>query len=332
MEPKRYSFLAPLALELRRTLVVKALYFFSPLNYREVCGVVGKTLEAGSIRPMAARDFLKYLNITGVLSGDADRFQQQIRGLLDRLVTTEVLIKLGPTSDPLLGAAYYFMKEMTNRQALGALWLAPALGPDHLYAEYSKVTVHLTGINEKGDVTAGTGLLVAPTFILTCAHVVNDMDINETQKVQGQSCRIVRSLPHSKIDVAVIQVDRPFQILPDLHFREPIVSEVVYILGFPKMRCTQVASLLMQRGEVTSPVVRALDWTDVFLFSAAARPGNSGGPIVSEDGAVLGIVTRDLLAVETDPPVLPFYAGVPTSCILTAISHIAPELSLPTDF
>jgi hypothetical protein len=155
------------------------------------------------------------------------------------------------------------------------------------------------------------------------------MDIDETQKIQGQPCGIVRALPHSKIDAAVIQVDRPFQILPDLHFREPIVSEVAYILGFPKIRCTQVASLLMQRGEVTSPVVPALDWTDVFLFSAVARPGNSGGTIVAEDGAVLGIVTRHLLAVETDPPVLPFYAGVPTSCILTAISDIAPEYRRP---
>jgi hypothetical protein len=102
MEPERYSFLAPFALELRRALVLKAFYFFSPLNYREVCGAVGKTPEAGSIRPMAARDFMKYLDITGVLAGDADRFRQRIRGLLDRSATTEVLIKLGPTTDPLL--------------------------------------------------------------------------------------------------------------------------------------------------------------------------------------------------------------------------------------
>ena len=53
-----------------------ALLLFSPLNYREVCGAVGKTPEAGSIRPMAARDFMKYLDITGVLAGDADRFRQ----------------------------------------------------------------------------------------------------------------------------------------------------------------------------------------------------------------------------------------------------------------
>jgi hypothetical protein len=72
------------------------------IRFWEVCGAVGKTPEAGSIRPMAARDFMKYLDITGVLAGDADRFRQRIRGLLDRLTTTEVLIKLGPTTDPLL--------------------------------------------------------------------------------------------------------------------------------------------------------------------------------------------------------------------------------------
>ena len=47
---------------------------------------------------MAAHDFVKYINITGVLR-DADRFQQRIRSLLDRLVAADILAKMGHNGD-----------------------------------------------------------------------------------------------------------------------------------------------------------------------------------------------------------------------------------------
>lgn len=55
----------------------------------------------------------------------------------------------------------------------------------------------------------------------------------------------------------------------------------------------------MQGGEVSVEHVTSFYGEELFLFSAIARPGNSGGPILSEDGHVVGIVTKELS--ENDP-------------------------------
>lgn len=86
----------------------------------------------------------------------------------------------------------------------------------------------------------------------------------------------------------------------------------------------------MQKGEVISPLVTTLDWMDVFLFSAIARPGNSGGPIVAENGMILGLVARDL-GPAVEPSVMPFFAGVPSSRIRQAVSEMVPDLTLPIE-
>ncbi len=83
------------------------------------------------------------------------------------------------------------------------------------------------------------------------------------------------------------------------------------------------ADLIVQRGEVVNPSISGMHGQTLFLYSAIARPGNSGGPIVASDGRVLGLVTQELL----DPgrPQWPFFAGVPAG----EVSRAAQELGFP---
>jgi S1-C subfamily serine protease len=68
---------------------------------------------------------------------------------------------------------------------------------------------------------------------------------------------------------------------------------------------------------------------EVFLYSAVARPGNSGGPIVASSGHVVGIVTQQLEDQQYKSDVAPFHAGIDTLTILNAVKELAPSLSLP---
>jgi hypothetical protein len=43
----------------------------------------------------------------------------------------------------------------------------------------------------------------------------------------------------------------------------------------------------------------------MFLYSAIARPGNSGGPIIAHDGRVIGIVVQDSMATSSTDPTSP---------------------------
>jgi len=113
------------------------------------------------------------------------------------------------------------------------------------------------------------------------------------------------------------------------------------------------SAITVQRGEVVNPSTPAMPSRDpMFLYSAIARPGNSGGRIVAGDGRVIGLVVEDSSPTtkagaaggEPSPPQSPwdriedldarvseleertrapaFYRGIPTSEIVRAIGDL----------
>ena len=75
--------------------------------------------------------------------------------------------------------------------------------------------------------------------------------------------------------------------------RTPVVAQTVYTLGYPRLPGLRDASVTMQQGAVTNESVTSLAGERLFLYSAISRPGNSGGPVMSEDGYLVGISIVD---------------------------------------
>jgi S1-C subfamily serine protease len=67
---------------------------------------------------------------------------------------------------------------------------------------------------------------------------------------------------------------------------------------------------------------------EVFLYSAVARPGNSGGPVISSRGHVVGIVSEQLSEQQSTSD-QPFYAGVSSAEILRALGELDPGIQFP---
>jgi len=65
-----------------------------------------------------------------------------------------------------------------------------ALGEDFLFHLVAPAIVHITDINDDGDICAGTDVVFDQHHILTCAHVVNDMTVDQQQSFQGVECSI----------------------------------------------------------------------------------------------------------------------------------------------
>lgn len=329
----RYQKLEPLTINQRIYIAIAALRFFSPMSYKKNSEIIGTKVEEGMTRPFSGMDFIKFLKDPSQfpqnLLHEPDRHLQRIDELLRSLAHAGLLTDLGVGRSPLLGNHYYALYEATKIEKTGALMLARALGPAFLHWAYQPGTYQITGVTTDGDQHAGTGIAIAPRWLMTCAHVVQDMKVNEKQSQSGREFTIVRQIPHQKVDVALIEVDRDLHIVQGLNFRDPHITERVYTFGYPRVPLSINPTLVIQGGEISAEQVTSFFNEELFLFSAIARPGNSGGPILSEYGHVVGIVTKELS--EDDPLKQPFHAGISASTLDLAIKELDCGVNLPIE-
>jgi S1-C subfamily serine protease/pSer/pThr/pTyr-binding forkhead associated (FHA) protein len=149
-------------------------------------------------------------------------------------------------------------------------------------------------------------------YILTNAHVILKKDAKETLSLgpdlvldsevkievvfSGTERRISAKLKDWESkggeDLALLKID-PFPDMPRLgginpKRDRPVLSTPVYLLGFP------LGTRALQQGKTVIAstfrgiVSRHVD--DFMQVDAAVHPGNSGGPVINEQGHVIGVV------------------------------------------
>jgi len=312
-----------------------AVEFFSARRNSESLNAIGKNPTSGSLTTLNGTDFMKYLEVAK-FHDNAWSHVMNIQRILDSLVRVGLLIDVGQGTSPIMGRYYWHLGTITTSQARGDLWLSEALGAELVIPSYASVTVPLTGTASDGEVRIGTGLVVDSHHVLTCAHVVRDMTLDEKIErstvmppiiwglVPFGEMRIVAWHVHDTVDVAILEVaGRGFLTLGGLTLRDAGWADRVTLFGYPPVPMNPNADLIVQRGEVVNPSIAGMHGQTLFLYSAIARPGNSGGPIVASDGRVPGLVTQELL--NQGRPQWPFFAGVPAG----EVSRAAQELGFP---
>lgn len=140
----------------------------------------------------------------------------------------------------------------------------------------------------KGSGKQGTGFFVSDQgHVLTNQHVIKDCTEYTVAKVgaPGVSAQLVAS--DATNDLAVLSTDHTDVVVPALGLR-PRVGESVYVYGFP------LGSMLATTGNFTVGNVTASagqnDDTRHLQISAPIQPGNSGGPLIDQYGAVVGVI------------------------------------------
>lgn len=281
--------------------------------------------------PFTLLDFALYLEAREIFPKKPNHFRvQQIVG---RLASEGVLVQAGYFGDvpALFGERYLCFRGMFGTHLRGNLWLAPVLGPELLYTEAGPGVVHITGTRD-GQAVGGSGVVVHANYIATCRHVVETVVLDREQHFQGRK-HVVEPTSvhiHATEDIALIRVDGEVKPLHGAVFRKPIVGQEVYTMGYPRLPNTQDATLTMQGGAVTNERVKSLGGEALFLYSAISRPGNSGGPVFSADGFVVGMAVEDHVASYHGEESLfaPHYAGVPAEVVVEAIEELAPDIQL----
>jgi S1-C subfamily serine protease len=161
------------------------------------------------------------------------------------------------------------------------------------------VRVRGLGVDENGEEvehSVGTGVVIVDSgIILTNLHVVTGATKLELEFADGleSEASVIGLQPEQ--DLAVLQA----KTIPDdlvaatmRSTKDLALGEDVMAVGFPFGIGPSVSAGVVSglRREYRSPEGKRL-LTNLIQFDAAANPGNSGGPLVTAEGEVVGIVT-----------------------------------------
>lgn len=145
-----------------------------------------------------------------------------------------------------------------------------------------------------GKVLEGSGFVFADRRVMTNAHVVGGVD-EPTVQIGGEGklydAKVV--LYDWKRDIAVLDVPdldaRPLQFTDE----DARSGDNAIVAGFPENGAYDVRSARV-RGRITAngPDIyhRGEVRRDVYSLYATVRQGNSGGPLLTEDGKVSGVI------------------------------------------
>ena len=151
----------------------------------------------------------------------------------------------------------------------------------------------------KGPKRVGSGFLISSGgYALTCRHVVDDVPNLTALMNDQQEAQVNVLFTSSKYDLALVQVMVP-QKMPYLAVRD---AEGLA----PGDRLFAVGASAGLQSTVTDGVFTAFRTIEAakgnfIQFSAPLNPGNSGGPLVDENGMVVGVVSLKFLSQQGMP-------------------------------
>jgi len=184
------------------------------------------------------------------------------------------------------------------------------MAPSHASVAYniirpSVVRVNQVGLEESEDTekAVGTGVIIDETgVILTNIHVVAGAERISLTFYDGSTSDAHVMAVQPEDDLAVLKADTiPDDLKPATlrSTRGLKLGDEVIAVGNPFGIGPSVSSGIvsgLRRDYVSPKGQRVL--SNLIQFDAAANPGNSGGPLVTADGEVVGIVTAILNPTE----------------------------------
>lgn len=138
-------------------------------------------------------------------------------------------------------------------------------------------------------VSSGSGFVVAPNVILTNKHVTEGAEtfliVNPEDHSDKLAATLIAESPDE--DLALIRCEQLDATPVPLSLKVPRRGEDIMVLGYP-LGPEFGMNIKSTRGGIVAIPPGSKD--EMIVYDAITNPGNSGGPLVDQEGRVVGVV------------------------------------------
>jgi len=152
------------------------------------------------------------------------------------------------------------------------------------------VTNPNTGAEGRGQ---GSGFLYDDRHVVTNDHVIANGEAADLQYTNGDWTSTTLAGRDAHSDLAVLEVDHVPETVAPLSMADerPVVGQQVAAIGNPYgLSGSMSAGIVSGVNRTLTLPERRFSFSNVIQTDAPVNPGNSGGPLVDLDGAVIGVV------------------------------------------
>jgi S1-C subfamily serine protease len=133
-------------------------------------------------------------------------------------------------------------------------------------------------------------------YVLTSYHMVKDADSVFIQNNLTERVHVSLIAADPRLDLAILKVEnkdlvKNWQVPFSIKDKPGDVGEKVFTLGYPRK------DMVYGEGSVSSLSGYSND-TSMYQISIPVNPGNSGGPLLDENGNIIGVVRSKVAGAE----------------------------------